>query len=171
MLQTIKATAVVAIFALVALYALPNAPRTPELLPHILFFVTLLLNTFYSIRFYAAIQPNDIGQAVIDILLVAAYVALAVSLGEPLAFVVNAFLIFILAPIKYILMLGKIPHMALLLRKIKIDATGTALCALWLAAASAGFTLASAWMAAVLFIGANIYFLWIKPMYTMGDAR
>ncbi|MDO8562146.1 MAG: hypothetical protein Q7S05_05005 [bacterium] len=144
-----------------------RAPIVPELLPQTIFYAVLVLNTFFSIRFYAKIQPKNVSQATIDVILVLTYIVLGLSLGRPVAFVFAALCLFIAAPIKYMLMLGLIPYEALLKRKILIDSQGTALCALVLAGTLAGYAFASAWAFAILFTLANVYLLLIRPMYRL----
>jgi hypothetical protein len=143
------------------------APQTPELLPQAIFYAVLVLNTYFSIQFYAKIEPRNASQATIDTILVLIYIVLGLSLGHPVVFTVAALCLFIAAPVKYMLMLGKIPYEALLRKKIRIDGQGTALCAAVLLGTLAGYGPASAWVLAVLFSLANIYLLLVRPMYRL----
>jgi|SRR3989338_7544545 len=168
MIPTIKTSFFCGIFALLGVWTVFfRAPLTPELLPHVLFYTVLVINTFFSVQFYAAIQPKNVSQTLIDITLAVCYIALALSLGQPLPFALWALALFVAAPPKYALMLGLIPHTALLWRKIRIDLTGTAACAGLLAATLLGYPLLGAWVFAILFALANVYLLAIKPMYRL----
>lgn len=134
-------------------------------LPHVIFYAVLTLNTYYSIRFYSAFTPNSLFQGGIDFLLVVAYIALALSIGQPLAFSLCALLVFMLAPAKYAHMLGRTPHDGTLRRKIRIDLLGTLLCSGAVALTLYGLPLPAAWLLAGLFTIANVYLLWVRPMY------
>ena len=166
--STLKAFSVVALFALIALGAIFfRAPLDSFLVPHTIFYTVLLVNTFYSIRFWAAIQPQDSSQMLIDGILAVTYIALALSIGRPISFAIAALALFIAAPIKYMLMLGKIPRAALLGKKIAIDGAGTAICTLVLVLTLSGYGLVSAWIFAISFTLVNIYLLRINPMYRL----
>ncbi|MBP9757912.1 MAG: hypothetical protein KBD06_04895 [Candidatus Pacebacteria bacterium] len=133
--------------------------------PHIIFYTVLTINTYFSVRFYTAFTPESTFQSAIDFALVAAYIALGLSIGIPLAFAFFALLIFTLAPSKYAHMLGTTPYDATLRKKILIDLLGTLMCVLVLGVTIAGLQLKAAWMLAILFTLANIYLLLIRPMY------
>jgi hypothetical protein len=76
--------------------------------------------------------------------------------------------VFVAAPIKYVLMLDHVPHHGFLKRKLLIDLSGTALCALaLLGAVLLGYPLVSAWALAIVYTIANIYHLVINPMYRL----
>ncbi len=141
------------------------APPNEYVLPHSIFYAVLTLNTFFSIKLYATIQPNDQHQRIVDFLLVAAYVALAFSIGRAFEFSLVALILFIFATPKYAMMRGKIPHDALLRRKILIDLSGVAFTAVVFLGTIAGYPLESAWVLAIGFVIANIYHLVINPMY------
>lgn len=146
------------------------APHTRELVPHIIFYGVLVVNTFFSVRLYSQIQPLTLSQLVIDGILVITYVAVGLSLGRVMEFAIAALVLFAVAPLKYALMLGHIPHAALLRRKVRIDLCGTASCLVLLIATMFGYTLVAAWLFALGFAGANIYLLIIRPMYRLPGA-
>lgn len=165
---TTKAVLVTAVFVAVALWALVyRAPSHPALAPQLLFYAVLVVNTFLSVRFYSKIQPENISQAIVDFVLVVTYLALALSLGRPVEFALAAFVLFAVAPVKYLLMRGLIPYDALLRRKILIDISGTVFCAAVFAGTVAGYPLESAWVLGVGFALANVYHLIIHPMYRL----
>lgn len=164
----LKAWSVTIAFLALALYTVMfRAPLSSVLVPELIFFLVLVLNTFYSVRLYAAIQPDDLVQAFVDVVLVVIYAWLALSLSTHVEFFLAATILFIAATPKYMLMRGKIPYDALLRRKVKIDTTGIALCALCFALAYFGHSFAAAWTLAIAFTAANIYLLWIRPMYVL----
>lgn len=165
--STIKAFVATALFSALGCWMGLDAPRTPELAPELLFYIVLVINTFFSIRFYAAMQPGTISQTLIDAALGLCYVALAVSFGHPLLFAFSALCLFIAAPPKYALMLGRVPHAALLRRKILIDTSGTVACAALLGSTLFGHSLFGMWAFAIVFALANVYLLLIKPMYRL----
>lgn len=144
-----------------------RAPLSSVLFPETIFLAVLVLNTFYSVRLYAAIQPDDIAQAIVDVVLVVVYIWLTLSLGTHVEYFLVATLLFVAATPKYMLMRGKIPYDALLRRKVKIDTTGIVMCALCLAIAYSGHSFLAAWIHAGTFTIANIYLLWIRPMYVL----
>lgn len=143
------------------------APRSEFVIPHTLFYAVLTLNSFFSVRLFSAIQPKTISQTAADAILVLVYCGLALSIGDPIPFAFFALCVFVAAPPKYALMLGVIPHNSLLKRKILIDLVGTALCTAILGGALFGYELESAWTLAVVFTLANIYLLFIRPMYRL----
>ncbi len=144
------------------------APSNLVLWPNTLFYAVIVLNTFFSVRFFARITPHSWTQSVVDGVLVLIYLALALSLGREWAFPFFALCIFVAAPIKYVLMLGKIPHSDLLRRKLLIELLGAGLCtAALLCAVFLGYPLTAAWTLAIIFSLANIYLLAIRPMYRL----
>lgn len=166
----------VRIYGTMALFALAGSYGAftsggPSALPHALFYAVLLLNTYQSIRLFAHIEPRDILQAIFNAVLVALYCALALSIGEPIRFPLLSLAVFVAATPKYWFMLGKIGHDAYLWRKIRIDLSGVALTALSALLAVAGFPLSAAWLLALVFACANIYHLWLRPMYVIPEGE
>jgi hypothetical protein len=147
------------------------APLTQELLPHAIFLAVLLLNTFFSIRFFANIQPNDRAQMLMDIALAIIYILLALTLGHPISFALSALALFILSPAKYALMLEVIPHTKLLKKKILINLLGAGACTLLLTSAFFEYPLFGAWAFATAFALANVYLLYVNPMYRLPDTK
>ena len=166
-LATFKAWAVTAGFTVVGLIALYLAPRSLVLVPQVLFYAVLILNTFYSVRFFHRIQPVYVSQALVDIVLVVVYTILAFAFGHALLFSYMALWVFLIAPVKYTLMLNHTPHTGALKQKILIDLLGTGFMALVLGIFLAGYVLTSAWLLAIVFALANVYFLFMRPMYRL----
>lgn len=135
-------------------------------LPLAVFYGVLLLNTFFSIRCFARITPA--GQKVqdgIDVILVLLYIGLASSFNNSLRFVSLSLLLFIVATVKYILLMLATHHFALLKRKIFIDTLGTLACAFMLGALLYGYSTGALWIWSAAFIVANIHIFFIKPLY------
>lgn len=162
-----KAVSVATAFSLAGLLGFFWGMPTPERMPHAIFFATLVVNTFFSVRFYADIQPNILSQAIVDVLLASIYVVLGISIGSSSAFALAALGLFALAPIKYVLMLSHIPHRNLLRKKIRIDVIGLLACTSLLLVTIGGYGLVGAWVFAIGFMCANIYLLLIRPMYSL----
>src|SRR3989344_7855151 len=129
------------------------------LLPHVIFYAVLVVNTFFSIRFFSRIAPENKSQMTIDTVLSLLYLALAFSMGKPVSFAFFALCLFIAASTKYPLLLLVIPQTGVLKRKILIDLMGTATCAAILGATIMGYAFESAWIAALGFTLANVYLL------------
>ena len=142
-------------------------PLTAVALPNAIFYVVLTINSYFSIKLYASIQPTDAAQRFFDSLLVVIYLALAFAIGHAAVFSSFALLVFVVATPKYALMLGKIPYGPLLRRKILIDLSGVTFTAAVFLGTLAGFPLESAWFLAIGFALANIYHLIIHPMYRL----
>lgn len=145
------------------------APLSSLTVPHIIFYAVLTINTFFSVQLFSAIQPKHVTQTIADSLLVAIYFALALSIGNAVWFAFFALAVFVAAPPKYALMLRAVPYTRLLKKKILIDLTGTAFCSFILACVLLGYPRESAWVLAIGFTLANVYFLMIQPMYRLGE--
>src|SRR3989344_3392645 len=133
------------------------ASVSPVLLPHVIFYAVLVVNTFFSVRFFSRIAPENKSQFAIDTVLVILYLALAFSMGYPFTFAFFALCLFIAASSKYPLLLLVIPQTNVLKRKILIDLLGTGTCAAILGATILGYPYEAAWTMAILFTLANVY--------------
>ncbi len=168
----IRALSATVLFSVVGIWSLLfHSVPWEYVYPHVMFYVVLTINTFFSIRFYSAFTPESGFQSFIDFVLSGAYVALALSIGIPLAFAIAALIIFTLAPAKYAHLLGRTPHDATLRKKILIDVLGTSLCVLVLVLTLMGMEHSAAWLLAGLFAFANVFLLLIKPMYTFVEPK
>lgn len=133
--------------------------------PHIVFYTVLTINTYLSIRFHSAFTPESRFQTFIDLALATSYIALALSIGIPVAFSFCAVLIFAIAPAKYAHSIGRTPHDKTLRKKVLIDLLGTVGSVAVLGLTLAGVELKAAWVLAGAFTLANVYLLLIRPMY------
>jgi hypothetical protein len=136
-------------------------------LPLAIFYLVITINTFPSVHLFSSIAPeeDDDKHLLSDAVLSVLYILLAISLGDPVSFALTTTLLFIAATIKYAYMLHIVPHAALLKRKIIIDLFGTLLGAASLGIMLTGHVQLASWAMAGIFVVANIYFLWINPMY------
>jgi hypothetical protein len=151
-------------------FAQERSPDSFTTLPFVIFYIVLTINTYHSIKLFSSITPmEDRAQRLVDLLLGISYLFLAYSFANPVGFFIGVLFLFILAPIKYILLLGMIPHSHLLKRKITIDLMGTLLAGVSLASALIGYPTQSAWFLAIMFLAANVYLLLINPMYRLID--
>jgi hypothetical protein len=162
----IRAVGATALFALagIAGFFFAPAPWTAKA-PNAVFYAVLVLNTFFSVRFFDALPPHPRDERAIDGLLAILYLALAAAIGTPLVFALISTLLFAAAVAKYVLLMPIMTRQDILRRKIRIDALGLVLCAATLAGTLVSDPLWSAWAAAALFALANVYLLAISPMY------
>jgi hypothetical protein len=161
--RQITATLAFALAGLVSLLVSPASWSAKA--PNALFYVVLVLNTYYSVRFFDDLPPQDRDERLIDAVLAVAYVALAAAIGEPLLFALLSTLLFAAAVAKYALLLRVMHRRVLLRRKMAIDTLGGALCLATLGGTLFADPLVSAWVQAAVFTLANVYFLGIQPMY------
>ncbi len=166
--REIGATVLFALAGLVGLVISP-APWAARL-PNALFYAVLVVNTYYSVRFFDSLPPADRDERVVDGALAVVYVLLSLAIGSHAWFALASTLLFAIAIVKYALLTRVMDRRDILNRKMAIDATGLVLCAATLAGTFAGYSLASAWVQAIVFILANVYLLAIRPMYALPSA-
>jgi len=130
-----------------------------------IFYAVLVLNTWFSIRFFTSLPPRNRDERVVDGVLVAIYVALGLAIGRAMPFTLLSVALFAVAMLKYQMMKKMGVDRAILARKIVIDACGLLLCALAFLGVSLGYPVAATWTQAVVFTLANVYLLAIRPMY------
>ncbi len=134
--------------------------------PLVIFYVTLLINTYFCVRTFAALVPaHHRPQQIFDALLGTTYVALAFTLPSPFFFTLAATLLFALATLKYIALINSLGYSPFLHKKTLIDATGTLACVLALGGITIGQPVFATNLWALAFVIANIYLLVVNPMY------
>ena len=143
---------------------------SPAVAPTALFYAVLVINTWFSIRFFAHLPPTDRNETLIDGILTILYLALALTIGRTVPFMGIATVLFLSAVAKYALLLRLIEYPRTLRRKMVIDCLGALLCLVALVAAMAGFDSASAWALAAVFAAANVFLLLVRPMYRVLDS-
>lgn len=138
--------------------------------PLILFYIVLIINTYFSILLFSSITPHIMmSQHAVDFALAIIMIALAYNLNNPTQFIVWALFLFIVATIKYSMLLGKISHLSLLRQKILVDLSGAVASAIALNFALTWNVTVSVWIYTICFIIANIYLMIINPLYRIID--
>ena len=160
-----RASIGVAFFAVIGALGIMWMRPLSTLIPDLIFYGVLLVNTYYSVECFALLAPKHYTQNIADAALVVSYCLAGLYLGDPLAFPFFIFLVFLIAPFKYVLMLSVSGHIVFLRKKILIDLAGTAATFAALFLALAGFPVYAAWGIALGFAAANVYLLYVKPMY------
>jgi hypothetical protein len=161
-----KEVTATALFGAAGLAGFVIAPRDPSAVTATgLFYIALLVNTYFSIWFFGLLPPKDRDERLIDGALVVTYLALGLSIGRIVLFTSASTALFVIAIAKYVLLMPIVARRDILRRKIVIDGLGLLLCGLAFAGALAGYPLESAWLQAILFGVANVYLLLIRPMY------
>lgn len=136
-----------------------------DILPGAIFYAVLVVNTWFSIRFFSNLPPMERDESVIDGILTLLYVALAFTIGRTIPFLAVAAVLFAFAVPKYALLLRLIDFPHTLKRKMVFDTLGTLLCVVVLIGAFAGYPMESMWALAIVFTLANLVLLTIWPMY------
>lgn len=146
-----------------------RAANSPELLPDALFYSALVLHTYFSVRFFSRVIPQNSWQSGTDLALVAVYFGLALSLGDGFRFLFLAPCLFALAISKYTPSLGK-PHLAALMRrKIKYLAGGIALVAYSMIIASLVNQAFAAWFMFIVYAAFTFHILFNERMYDINS--
>ena len=99
-MRAVIATAVFGVAGLAGLLFAP-APWTLRF-PNAVFYAVLVLNTFFSVRYFDAQPPQERDERVIDSILAVNYLALAAAIGSPAWFAVLSGLLFALGIVKYL---------------------------------------------------------------------
>lgn len=135
-----------------------------------IFHAVLLLNTYFSIRCFGKITPDKAPwQRSLDLFLVLMYSLLPFAIRFPSLYILVMILLFGIASLKYTMLLGVIPDVRLLRRKIAIDLSGVFWNYLIFVAGSLGLLPVGLllWIWVGVFMVMNWYLLKIKPMYCL----
>lgn len=136
----------------------------------ILFHVILLVNTYFSIQCFGPMTPDHApGQKAIEIFLVLLYFVLPLTFPFVSLYILIVLLLFLVATVKYALLLGVIPDLRLVRRKILIDLTGVVWSYFIFMVGSLGLISIDLllWIWVIAFAVTNVYLLKIKPMYCL----
>jgi hypothetical protein len=137
-------------------------------LPLIIFYIVLVINTYFSVKLFMGIIPkDDTLQKIFDAVLVLLYILVAFNLGDIKSFEFFILLLFVVATAKYAFLLNILPHPQLLKRKVLIDLLGTFFAVLTVGGILFWHPFLSAWIFTLLFTATNIVLLIIKPMYRL----
>jgi len=167
-----KALSVVSLFSAAGVVGWLFVPDPAASAPLMIFYAALMVNTYYSVRFFERIIPTgNKSQMAADTVLVILYFYLAYSLLGITQFLFADLLLFIASVGKYALLLRVLKQPALLKRKLFINSLGMLGAMLALVLAVVGFALFAAWLLAVCFVIANIFLLFIRPMYHLDEAK
>lgn len=140
----------------------------PEFNATIIFYALLLLNTFFSVRIFATITPqNHVGQKMWDSLLALCLIILPLFFNAPIIFVFITLILFVVATLKYIFLIPVVGFSKLLLDKIRVDTLGVLLCILCLPGVIMGYIYVSLDIWVSIFFLSNIYVLWHTPLYRL----
>jgi hypothetical protein len=132
----------------------------------IIFYILLLINSYVSIVFFAQIIPNIWQQKFLNVTLLVFYLILAYYLNQPIYFMLVLALFFALATLKYVQVLRIVKHEnRLLKRKITADILGVILSIVVLGGIILGYENKSLWAIVIIFALANIWTLFISPLY------
>jgi hypothetical protein len=137
--------------------------------PTALFYAVLVVNTWFSVRFFSRLPPIDRDEALIDGFLTVLYVGLAFAIGRNIPFIAIATVMFFAAVSKYALLLRIMDLPRTLWRKMAIDSLGGLLCLVALIGALSGYEIESTWALALVFLVANVFLLLVQPMYRVFD--
>lgn len=138
--------------------------------PTALFYAVLVVNTWFSVRFFSRLPPIDRDESAIDGLLTILYVALAFAIGRNIPFMAVATVLFFAAVAKYALLRPILNLPRTLRRKMAIDSLGGLLCVAALIGALRGYEMESTWALALVFLAANVFLLLVQPMYRVFDS-
>lgn len=171
-MNKIKTNLVMLILIIFTIHSLFNIYSIKTSLPIIIFYIILLVNTYFSINFFSKIIPKNIlSQNVVDIILFTLYILLASSLNVPIMFVFMACIFFTIATIKYVLLLGKIGYEKVLKRKIMIDSLGIILMQIVLGLIITNYQTFGLWFLVIVFAISNFYLLVLRPMYSIHEPK
>lgn len=166
-IKALGGTAIIGIAGLVGGYlAMNTAGEVNAQLT--IFYIVLAINTFFSIELFASIvSPRSRIQQMMDAILLVLIIGLAFTLQNPILFIFIDLVMFIMATIKYTLILNVVDHPKLLKRKIIIDLSGALLAGLALIGILYGYQVYSIWILTSVFLCANIILLFVWPMYRL----
>ena len=136
-------------------------------LPLAIFYLALLINTYFSVKLFSQIIPkSDTLQNVTDAVLVLFYFGLPLALETPLLFYFLSSVFFICSCMKYVFLLGTIAQPKLLKRKILLNLLGALGCLVTFGTAVAGYQSVS-WIFASAFCIGHVIVLFVRPMYRL----
>jgi hypothetical protein len=166
-----KTFSTILFFTIVGIYgALVYGKNIIVSLPLMIFYLTITVNTYYSMKLFTRIvEKHTFLQDSVDVVLVILYGFLAFNFDKPLMFVYIVSGLFIVATLKYVLLVGKLPHQKLLKNKIRIDSMGIIMGFITLILTATGNLFFGTWFLAITFGIANIILLFIWPMYKLEE--
>lgn len=153
-------------FGVIALASLNSIDNWQKSWPLVVFYAVLILNTYFSVRTFASITPKEnLGQHLIDLILAACLVLIALNFNSILNFIILTMLLFIVATLKYIYLTQLVGYSKLLYMKIRIDTLGILFCFLAVIGTMWGYGRQVSIIWLITFVLANVYVLWGNPHY------
>lgn len=132
----------------------------------IVFHAILLLNTYFSIRCFSSIpESSSRPQTMVNTMLVLLYLLLAAELGSALRYMIVLIAMFVVASVKYAMLLSAKNYSQLLKRKIRLDLLCASACVLTLGGVMAGDVKTSLLIWLGIFIAGNIDVLFFRKLY------
>lgn len=163
-----RAATVTVVFGIIALISLNSIIDWAESWTLVVFYATLLTNTYFSVRSFASITPKKhLGQQLIDAALAACMFFMVLSFNSILNFTILATLLFIIATLKYVLLTNLAGYSKLLYMKIRIDTLGALFCFIAVLGTLFGYGSQVSIIWAIVFVLANFYVLWLEPHYRL----
>lgn len=163
--RAITATIIFSAFGLAVMFLFPLHWNTAW--PLVLFYAIMVWNTYYSVDYFSRVIPiNPPLQVLVDSVLFLLYFLAALSFLNTYLFILTLGLIFAVATVKYALALNVVEHPRKLFRKIVVDTMGMLMVTCALIGAALGYDRITAIALVVVFGIANIYVIYIKPLYT-----
>jgi len=140
------------------------APDKTVSLPMAIMYALLMIQTWFSLPlFFRLIDQKDMRQRIIDPVIGVAYALLAYTIGNPILFTFAWAIFFTLTVLKYSMLVGTFSNTTLLRRKLMANILGVAL---GLAMPTfLGFGLIGEWIGVILFAGACVQYLVLRPLY------
>lgn len=136
----------------------------------VILYCLLIINTFFSVRFFMQITPlRDWRQQLMNTLLLVIYILLATKFDEPLTFVILIALLFSMATVKYILLAWVIQEKLVLQKKILVDAFGTIVSILVVLGVAGGYEILAIFIGGAIFLIADIYVITVKSIYVASN--
>lgn len=151
--------------------AMRESVDADALLPMLIVHSCILINTYFSVRLFADIQPRGYVQGTMDTLLGALYLWMTFSLGNPIMYAASVTVMFAVATLKYVLMMGKIPHPELLIHKVKVDILGMVGSASPLVLFFLGYEVQLLWAWAIGFLAIQADIFFFNPLYVFHAKR
>ena len=167
------------VFTLFGVLGYGFAPDKSAILPEAILYALLMVQTWYSLPlFFSLIDPKDKRQQGMDVVLALAYAGLAWSIHGGILFYVAWTIFFTLTVLKYSLLVGRFSAQRLLRRKLVANVLGIGMGILVPTALLLPALVNNSfqeegphplrWLGVILFGGACVYYLWLRPLY---DAR
>lgn len=157
---------VIGLFTLFGLMGWYASPEPDMVWVQVLVYGLLMINTWFSVRlFFTLIDARDKRQRVMNVFITFAYAFLAWSIRDIQLFYFAWTALFGLASLKFVLLIGRFEHPRLLRRKLVADLFAVLMGLFIVAGLSYVPDLPWSWLGLILFGGACIYYLLLRPLY------